>query len=429
MSITLDRHTPPPSKPITDISIEEVEKSRLDNGIPVYSLNAGFQDLVKVELLFPTTYFNAKEPLLTSATNRQLSEGTANHTAQQLAELIDYYGAFYEASQTADFCTVEMNVLNKHLQNVLPLLFEIITEPTFPESELNIFKINGKQRLAVENEKVQSIARRKFSELLFGNDHPYGNNIQAGDFDLLHRDHLIGYHHKQYTSEHCTMLVAGMVHDDTLNSLNGFLGKANWSRSNGAAAPFAKINSAQQRKHFVEKDNAVQNAIRIGKVMFNKTHADYLGMLVLNTILGGYFGSRLMKNIREDKGYTYGIGSAIISMQHAGMFFIASEVGSDVSEAALTEIYKELALLRNEPIGEEELATVKSYMLGQFLKSIDGAFNLADRWKGLLFYNLGYDYYYRYIETIKSITAEQLQLLAQKYFDEESFTELVVGKK
>jgi predicted Zn-dependent peptidase len=152
-------------------------------------------------------------------------------------------------------------------------------------------------------------------------------------------------------------------------------------------------------------------------------------MLVLNTLLGGYFGSRLMKNIREDKGYTYGIGSAMVSMRDGGYFFVASEVGADVCNAALGEIYKEIALLRTEPVSEEELQMVKNYMLGSFLKSIDGAFNLADRWKGLMFYNLGYDYYYRFIETIKSITPHQIMELAQKHFTEDSFYELVVGKK
>ena len=163
--------------------------------------------------------------------------------------------------------------------------------------------------------------------------------------------------------------------------------------------------------------------------MFSKTHPDYVGMQVLNTILGGYFGSRLMKNIREEKGYTYGIGSAVVSLMHGGYFFITSEVGAEVCSPALTEIYNELEILRREPVAEDELQMVKNYMLGSFLKSIDGAFNLADRWKGIMFYNLGYDYYERYIKTVSMITPEELMALAQKYFGKENMSELVVGKK
>jgi zinc protease len=420
---------PPSTKAIDKILIQEVEKGNLDNGIPVYWLNAGFQDVVKVELIFPNAAFNAKEPLLNSATNRLLSEGTKKHSAQQIAEMIDYFGAFYETTQSADFCSVEVHSLSKHLNSVLPIVFEVITEAAFPENELVVYKQNNKQRLIVENEKVNSVARKKFAELIFGGNHNYGYNVQPKDYDNLEIGKLISFHQRQYTSEHCQVIVSGMVSDATIKSVNDFFGKANWSRSNGAKEASEKIVSAKEKKQYLEKENAIQSAIRIGKPMFTKTHPDYLGMQVLNTILGGYFGSRLMKNIREDKGYTYGIGSAAVSMQEAGYFFVASEVGADVCDAAIEEIYKEINALRTTPIGQEELQTVKNYMLGSFLKSIDGAFNLADRWKGLMFYNLGYDYYYRYIETIRTITSGQLLELAQTHFVEDSFYELVVGKK
>jgi predicted Zn-dependent peptidase len=429
MNTTINRSTPPPSVPIENISIREIKQSTLANGIPLYSLSAGVQDVVKMELIFPNTNFNPEEPLLFSAANRLLSEGTSKHNAQQLAEMIDDFGAFYETSESADFCSVEVHTLNKHLSEVLPILFEIVTDAVFPESELGVYKQNNKQRLIVENEKVNSIARRKFGEIIFGNKHPYGFYVNPEDYDKLQQSSIKTFHKIQYTGNHCKMIVSGMVKDNTLKGLNDVFGKPDWMRSNGTSEKASKINASPQKKTYIEKENAVQSAIRVGKLMFNKTHPDYHGMLVLNTLLGGYFGSRLMKNIREDKGYTYGIGSAMVSMRDGGYFFVASEVGADVCNAALGEIYKEIALLRTEPVSEEELQMVKNYMLGSFLKSIDGAFNLADRWKGLMFYNLGYDYYYRFIETIKSITPHQIMELAQKHFTEDSFYELVVGKK
>jgi zinc protease len=429
MNVVHNRHTPPPSKSIEKISVQEVKSAQLDNGVPVYSLNAGFQEVVKVELIFPNAYFNPKEPLVTTSVNRLLSEGTSKHSAQQLAEMIDYFGAFYETSQSSDFCSVEVHSLNKHLASVLPLVFEIITDPVFPESELSIYKQNNKQRLIIENEKVNAIARRKFGQILFGNDHPYGYYVQPEDYEKLERKSLEFFHQSQYTSEHCRVIVSGMINDASVQSVNDIFGKANWSRDNGAVGFASKIISSETKKQYIEKENAVQSALRVGKLMFTKTHPDYLGMLVLNTLLGGYFGSRLMKNIREDKGYTYGIGSGMVSMRDAGYFFISSEVGADVCSAALEEIYKEIAILRTEPVSEDELQTVKNYLLGSFLKSIDGAFNLADRWKALMFYDLDYGYYQRYIDTVKTITPEQLLHLAQKHLAEDSFYELVVGKK
>ena len=179
----------------------------------------------------------------------------------------------------------------------------------------------------------------------------------------------------------------------------------------------------------MEKKDALQSAIKMGKMLFTKPHEDYLGMLVLNTVFGGYFGSRLMANIREDKGYTYGIGSAVVSFTKAGYFTISTEVGAEVTKDALKEIYFELNKIQTELISDSELALVRNYMLGTFLRSIDGPFALADRFKGIYFHGLGYDYYERYVETIKSITPKQLQDLANKYLKKEEMIELVVGKK
>ena len=429
MQSTLSRTTPPSLQPIKNISIKQIEKSSLDNGIPVYIMNAGTQEVINVELIFMNPSFNVKEPLLANATNRLLSEGTSKHNARQLADMVDYYGSFYETSQSADYCTVSLHTLTKHLESTLPVVHEIITDAAFPEKELGVYKQVNKQRLTVENEKVQSIARRKFAELIFGQNHSYGYMVQLTDYDNLNSSGLKSFHKTHYTGNHCRIIISGKIDGNVIPNLNKVFGGGEWIKGNGEAHKSEGIQSAKEKKYFIEKEDAVQSAIRIGKPLFNKTHHDYAGIQVLNTVLGGYFGSRLMTNIREEKGYTYGIGSAAASMIHGGYFVISSEVGADVCSAAITEIYKEVNLLKKELVDEEELSMVKNYILGSFLKSIDGAFNLADRWKGLMFYNLDYDYYDRFINTVKNITAEELMQLAQKYFDESSFYELVVGKR
>ena len=423
------RSIPPPLKEITDFSFKHVEKRKLDNGIPVYILNAGVQDLLKVELLFRNPAFDASQPLLHSAVNRLLSEGTSKHSAQQLAEMVDYYGAYYETEQSADISSVVLHTLNKHFEKTLPVIHEIITDASFPERELAVYQQNNKQRLVVENEKVGSLGRRKFSEIIFGPSHGYGYFIKLDDYDKLSRDVLKNFHSAQYVGNHCEIIISGKVDDGIFMTLNKILGKTDWIRGNGVSPSVTSFQPSAQKLKYIEKEDAIQSAIRIGRPLFNKTHPDYAGMQVLNTLLGGYFGSRLMKNIREDKGYTYGIGSAAVSMINGGYFFIASEVGADVCLPALDEVYREIEILKTEPIPAEELQMVKNYMLGSFLKSIDGAFNLADRWKGIMLYNLDYDYYTRFIHTVKSITPEEIMHLALRYLDRESLYELVVGKK
>ncbi|HRH66403.1 MAG TPA: insulinase family protein, partial [Bacteroidia bacterium] len=203
----------------------------------------------------------------------------------------------------------------------------------------------------------------------------------------------------------------------------------NWSGGAEANAPAPELSYTGGQKQFIEKEGAVQSAIRIGRRLFNRNHPDYPGMAVLNTVLGGYFGSRLMSNIREDKGYTYGIGSALVSMKQEGYFFISTEVGADVTVPALTEIYKEIDLLKTELVEEEELAMVRNYMRGTFLKGIENAFHLADRFRSLHLHGLGYDYYQKYLEKVRTIQPDEIKALANKYLDSGAFYELVVGRK
>jgi zinc protease len=180
---------------------------------------------------------------------------------------------------------------------------------------------------------------------------------------------------------------------------------------------------------FMERPDAIQSAIRMGTLSINRKHPDFAGFQVLNCLLGGYFGSRLMTNIREDKGYTYGIGSAVVSMKDAGYFFIATEVGADVCEKALTEIEKEIDRLKTDLVMEDELNLVRNYMLGSMLGSLENAFSHADKFKNIFFSGLDYAYYDQYIETVKTIDANKLRLLANQYLNTADFTKVIVGKK
>jgi predicted Zn-dependent peptidase len=148
----------------------------------------------------------------------------------------------------------------------------------------------------------------------------------------------------------------------------------------------------------------------------------------MNTVLGGYFGSRLMANIREDKGYTYGIGSGASSLNRGGALFIATEVGADVCKAAVTEIEKEINILKTELVPENELSLVRNYMLGSLLGSLENIFSHADKFKNIYFSGLDYDYYDRYTQVIRSSTAEDVLKTANKYLNLDKFYKVIVGK-
>jgi len=166
----------------------------------------------------------------------------------------------------------------------------------------------------------------------------------------------------------------------------------------------------------------------MGLPFINRSHPDFPAVQVLNTVLGGYFGSRLMNNIREDKGYTYGIGSGIAAYKQAAALFIATEVGTDVCKAATIEIEKEINLLKTDLVPAEELSLVRNYMLGSLLGSLENVFSHADKFKNLYFSGLDYEYYDRYTDVVKSITAGELLKLANEYLDFDRFYKVIVGK-
>ena len=425
----LDRAIAPPFGKIDNVDFIKHKEYKLDNGVPVYLINAGTEELARIELLFDAGDWYANKALVAGTTNAMLNEGTSKHSGTELAEKIDYYGAFLETETNHDFSFVSLYSLNKHLENVMPYLKEVVLDSVFPEKEFNILVHNRKQQWQVDNEKVGSLCRKHFNRLLFGDNHPYSLIAVEDDFNNLKREELISFYSSHYSPNLCQIIVAGKVDESVVSLLNKQFGGNDWAKNNSNNKLEYNINPLQDKKNFIAKEGAVQNAIRIGKKMFIKTHPDYLGMTILNTVLGGYFGSRLMANVREDKGYTYGIGSGLVSLMHEGMFFIGTEVGADVCNSALEEIYKEINILRTDLIADEELDLVKNYLMGTYLKSLDGPFALADKFIGIKVYDLDYSYYDKYIKTLKDITSEELLALAKQYLDPDSMYELVVGKK
>ncbi len=425
----LNRNIQPDINLVDRISLVKPEMLKLDNGIPVYLIDTAQQDLVKIEFLFSAGSWYEPKKLVANFTNRMLKEGSKTMTSHQIADLIDYYGAHLETNSDKDMGYVALYSLNKHLDKTLPVLADIIQNPEFNPKELETLRQNRKQHFMVNNEKVRYLAKRKFNELIFGKGHPYGKVFSAKDFDHIYQDDLQDFHQQFYTAGNCRVIVAGKIPGQFLQLMNQHFGNFNGSGIGDPASYDMEAHNPDSKKSHEVKKNAVQTAIRLGKVLFNKTHPDYVRLKVVNTILGGYFGSRLMSNIREDKGYTYGIGSALVSLHHSGYFFITSEVGSDVTQAAVREIYFEIDRLRQEKVSRQELDLVKNYILGSFLRSVDGAFAQADNFKSLLEYGLDYNYFNRYIEVVKSITPGEIRDLSQQYLDPESLRLLTVGRE
>ena len=424
----MNRKQAPPIKDAVEynLQLKPCELFTLDNGVPVYSINAGTQDVLQVEWVFYAGNWFEEYRSVASATNYLLKNGTSNKTAFQLNEHFEYYGAYCSRACYNETAVVNLSTLNKHLGELLPVVQEMITDSIFPEEELNIYKQNSKQRLSVNLQKCDFVASRFIDSYVYGENHPYGTFTHAADIDALDTEKLKKHFQQNYLQGSCVIFVSGMVPADLQKQLNLHFGKMAISKPTYLAGNISS-NAAEQKKFRIQNDpNGVQGAIRIARPFPNRHHPDFMKVMVLNTLFGGYFGSRLMSNIREEKGYTYGINSYVQNHIQQSAWLISTEAGKDVCEATIAEVYKEMQSLREELVGEEELSLVRNYLIGTILGDLDGPFQIMGRWKNLILNNLDDSYFYDSINSIKTISAEALRELAKIYLVPDDFYELVV---
>jgi zinc protease len=424
--LNLDRRQAPEVPAYEAFDLIHASPHTIAHGVPVYTITAGEQEVLRIDFVIGSGSWHEQVRLAASMTNRMLQEGSRHRPGREIAEVLDTYGAYLQYEAGPDRSGVSLYTLSKYLPEVLPTVLELLFMPGFPLTELETTVRNNIQQLEVEGQKVSVLARRTFMQAVFGAEHPYGYQAVADDFKQLRPDQLARFHKRHYTTDNVSIVVAGWQAESAVLVLNkAFEALTPCYAEKGL--PEYPLLSASPGLIEVTKAGALQHALRLGKQLVGKQHADYAGLKVLNTVLGGYFGSRLMSNLREDKGYTYGVGSALLSYEHGAFFTIATEVGADVSTDALAQIKHEIDRLRSELIPAEELATVRSYLQGVYLSNFDGPFALADRFRDVHFFGLDYDYYDRYIGTVQNISAEQLQELAQRYLDPDSLIAVRAG--
>ncbi|WP_439184344.1 M16 family metallopeptidase [Carboxylicivirga taeanensis] len=423
----LNRSTAPEFKTINTFELLPIETFQLDNGIQVHLMQAGSQEVTKLDFLFPAGSVQANKPLLSSITGKALTEGTSQFSGAEISEKIDYYGAFIGQQAQFHHSIVTLVTLSHFLPETLALLEDIIKNPSFEQKEINTLINKRRQEFLIESDKVKTLATRAFTQNLYGKEHPYGNYLNLEDFEQLTREDIVAFHQKAYIPQGTHIIVSGQPGKQLKQLLNQHFGQ-HWYNGHPLPDNEPPQNIQPERELFVPKADAVQSAIKIGVPLFNKTHPDFHGMQILNTILGGYFGSRLMTNIREQKGLTYGISSFIMTYKHAGFLIISSDVKAENRELAVKEIHHELQKLKDEKIGDEELQLVKNFLIGDMIRNFDGPFATSDNYRGLIDLNLSPDYFKDFFKVLINITSDELQRLAQKYFKEERIISVVAGK-
>lgn len=419
----IDRTQEPPLRKPSSIELKDPVRIQGSSGWPLYAFHQPGYEITRIEFVFPAGMNSHNNFLIGPAVNQLMDDGTKSKSSFEISNFFESYGAAFYGEASYNFASLTLVALSKHIERLMPLVTEIISEPVFPEKELQHYRDENQQRLLVEQKKVSYQARKKFFNLLFGSQSVYGFEEQPDDFASVGREELILFHQENYPGKGVCVIISGNADEKIISRTDALLPKL--------SAPVSKLGipsfvTSEEKILHIEKEDALQTAIRIGRTFPDRSHRDFIPFSILQTILGGYFGSRLMANIREEKGYTYGINTIMQALPGVTAFYIATEVGKKVKEAAIEEIYKEMDGL-NTPVGNDELNLVRNYLIGHFQRAIDGPLQLSKVFKTIHLQGSDFNYFRNYLNTLESITPETLSELAHKYLNRGDYHQVTVG--
>lgn len=402
---------------------------KLDNGIPVHVIPFNSLDYTNVLLSVKAGAQLQSKLLQASTTGRMLREGCAGYTSETLAEELDYYGTTYQAATSVLTTEVMISSVSRHLPKMLPLLDNIVFNPTFPQHELGIVCEIGKQNLIHSAQEVSYLANRQLKKMLFGDDHIYARAAAPDDYDHVRVEDLVDFHQQFYLPSNIGFFISGRFADEDYDVLNNVFGKLPCPKIMIPEPVEPAPETVGDVRRLWEKEGCLQNAVYMGCVTIPQQHPDFLKLKLLISLLGGYFGSRLMSNIREDKGYTYGIYAQLVAYTNMSTIVISTQTACEHTNSLIGEVYKEMDRLINEPVPEEELEMVKRYYTGMYLQQVSKGIDLVSDLRVKI--QNGIDtkaYYQQWWDVLHTTTADDLLQIAKKYLKPDSFRISIAGK-
>ncbi|MEP7269483.1 MAG: pitrilysin family protein [Saprospiraceae bacterium] len=408
------------------LRVSGIKPKILPNNARFYSINRGAIPALKLELTFPAGRPFEKKQGVAAATLLLLKGGTKSRSATKLAEGFDQWGSSINFDFYIDTVGIKLYTLEKYLPKALALLIEQITEPSFPLPELKLYQRQQKEKLRSDETRGDVIAYRTFTEHLFGSYHPYGYNSTIASIDALTQADLRNHFQDCYQMSSCNIFLSGGFSDVSAELVKNSLGSIISAKYKFKKPKAVKLKQVHGEIH-IQRSDAIQTSIRIGRTMFSRNHPDFVPMYVFNTILGGYYGSKLMQNLREKKGLTYHIYSSMDTFMMDGYFLISTEVDKERTHLAITAIYKEIEKLKTKLISTAELASVKNYLMGNFLNYLENAFGYSELVR-MMSLEGGSETYNQLVEGVEKISSKQILEVANKYFQEKDLSLVTVGQ-
>ena len=395
-------------------------------GVALHKVSVKDHNVLRLSIVFNAGVKYQHSPFVASSTLNMMSEGTQKYTAEELAEIQDFYGLNYEATMDRDYAIVSVCTLPKFLPQALEMLEQMVIYPRFDKNDLERYAQKRKQQIQIRRQKISYRAQELFARALFGQEHPYGCSYDAELYDNLTPEMLCEFHKKHYTRDNCFAVCSGNLTDECVGKIVNMLDRIPKGDSACVEPTFGEIEQTPVITESV--DDSLQSALRMGRMLFTRTHPDFNGMQILSTILGGYFGSRLISNLREERGYTYGIYSTMVNLSRSGYLAISTEVAAETTEDSLRQIRYEMARLRDELVSDEELSAVKNIMIGDIMRILDGPFGIADVTIENIQNGTDNSTVVDFFNEIKNVTPQRIRELARKYLTEDDFVTVIVGK-
>lgn len=417
-----DRTAQPDFQKSSAFDLLQPETITLKNQLPITVVRGGNQAVAKIEFVFEAGKWYEPHPGVSYFTAHQLQKGTSSKNSYQISGETEQRGIHVEVGPGHDLTSISLYGLTKNIHEVFELMRDIIVAPAFPQSELDQMKAIYTQTLKINLEKTSYLASLELKKKLFGFDHPYGRDAELSDIAEIQRDWLTDFHQARFSNT--TLFCSGAITDSLLLALTNCFQSLQLHTPPEKKANVIQANVSDE---FIERKESVQSSIRLGRSTVNRTHPDYPALLLLNHIFGGYFGSRLMKNIREEKGLTYGINSSVAVLKHASYLTIGTDVNKENRERALEEIKNEMRKLCTQLIAKTELETARNHFIGSLQSEITTPFAHADKIKNLLLFSLPPGYYQQLIFKIDALSTQDLMDTANKYLNPETFSSVTVG--
>jgi len=423
MPVMLDRTVAPSFAKVQYSVFPQAKKHILPSGIPLFYLQAGTPQVIKFEIVFQSGIWYERQKSQSWCCAKMLREGTSQLNANQVSEKFESLGAFVEISPNFDDVALAVYCLKRNFTEVLNHLNDLLNDSVFPEKELGILKGNRMDQIKLNDKQDDLYASKKIRASLFGVDYPYGIGLKPQDIAAVDRDAVLDYFENQFFNAP-QLYLSGGIGADEIKAIEDCITIKSKATSKMAAKSFER----KTEDIFVDRPDSLQSAIRIAWHIPQKSDSDYFKYQITNCVLGGYFGARLMKNIREEKGFTYGVSSYPIHLEHRSFGVLSTEVRAENTTASIHEIWKEVRKLQNEKISHDELETVINYMAGSFLGSISTPFQLMEKFKAIHRFDLGYDYYRSFFDALNRITPADILIAARDHFKKEEACSAIVGR-